>query len=84
MVSVVSGKIEGSLAWHICLYSNRKSQLAIEYAQSWKSRFPDGWVFWIHASSAARFEHSVRDVLSLLQLYGRQIPNADMYELLRS
>jgi hypothetical protein len=84
MVSVVSGKIEGSLAWHICLYSNRKSQLAIEYAHSWKSRFPDGWVFWIHASSAARFEHSVRDVLSLLKLYGRQIPNADMYELLRS
>jgi tetratricopeptide (TPR) repeat protein len=41
-------------------------------------------VFWVHASSASRFDHSVRDVLGLLRVHGRQSPNADLYELLRS
>jgi tetratricopeptide (TPR) repeat protein len=41
-------------------------------------------VFWAHASSASRFDHSVRDILGLLRVHGRQSPNADLYELLWS
>jgi tetratricopeptide (TPR) repeat protein len=41
-------------------------------------------VLWMHASSAARFDHSVRDILGLLKIHGRQSRNADLYELLRS
>jgi len=38
----------------------------------------------MHASSAARFDHSVRDILGLLKVPGRRSPNADLYKLLRS
>ena len=38
----------------------------------------------MHASSAARFDHSVRDILGLLEVPGRRHPNADLYDLLRS
>ena len=41
-------------------------------------------MFWAHASNASRFDHSVRDILGLLRVHGRQSPNADLYELLRS
>ncbi|KAK1051655.1 hypothetical protein LTR74_016751 [Friedmanniomyces endolithicus] len=39
-----------------------KSQLAIEYARQLRQQSPQTWVLWIHASSAARFKQSVRDV----------------------
>lgn len=68
----------------MCSSSSRKSQLAIEVAHTWKVKYPEGWVFWIHASSAARFDHSVRDILGLLKIHGRQLPNATVYDILRS
>jgi tetratricopeptide (TPR) repeat protein len=84
MDSVESGKIECSLTQPTCSYLSRKSQLAIDFAHTWKSNFRDGWVFWIHASSAERFDHSVRDILNLLRIHGRESPHANLHELFRN
>ena len=45
---------------------------------------PPTGVLWIHASNAARFEQSMRDVADLLRLHGRKDPKADVLELLRN
>ncbi|KAI7264948.1 hypothetical protein KC343_g2760 [Hortaea werneckii] len=60
-----------------------KSQLAIEYARRLRQESPQTWVLWLHASNAARFEQSVRDVADQLKLYGRKDPKADLLSLLR-
>jgi tetratricopeptide (TPR) repeat protein len=41
-------------------------------------------VLWIHASSAARFEQSVRDVLDRLKAPGRSHPEANVFQLFRT
>ncbi|KAK3655914.1 hypothetical protein LTR22_010072, partial [Elasticomyces elasticus] len=61
-----------------------KSQLAIEYARQLRQRSPQTWVLWLHASNAARFEQSVRDVADQLKLYGRKDPKANLLQLLRN
>ncbi|PPJ51655.1 hypothetical protein CBER1_08787 [Cercospora berteroae] len=61
-----------------------KSQLAIEHCYRAHKLRPDTWVFWLHASNAVRFEQSARDMADLLQLSGREDPNADVLQLLRN
>ncbi|KAF2190167.1 TPR-like protein [Zopfia rhizophila CBS 207.26] len=39
-----------------------KSQLAVEYSYRIRDRSPATWVFWIHASSTARFEEGYRKI----------------------
>ncbi|KAN0081980.1 P-loop containing nucleoside triphosphate hydrolase protein [Elaphomyces granulatus] len=39
-----------------------KSQLAIEYSYQVRESSPDMWVFWVHASSAARFQEGYREI----------------------
>ncbi|KAF2259711.1 putative kinesin, partial [Lojkania enalia] len=58
-----------------------KSQLAIEYAYQVRDRSPDTWVFWVHASNAARFEQSFRDIAACVRIPGRQNPKADIFKL---
>jgi hypothetical protein len=58
-----------------------KSQVAIEYAYRVRDQSPGTWVFWIHASSAARFEQSIRDVADCAKIYGRQNPKANIFQL---
>ncbi|KFA56252.1 hypothetical protein S40293_00202 [Stachybotrys chartarum IBT 40293] len=58
-----------------------KSQLAIEYAYRLQEQSPETWVFWIHASNAARFEQSIRDVADCAKIYGRQNPKANIFQL---
>ncbi|KAH8680629.1 hypothetical protein BX600DRAFT_490989 [Xylariales sp. PMI_506] len=58
-----------------------KSQLAIEYAYRVRDRSPDTWVFWIHASNAARFESSFRDITNYLQIPGRYDKDANIFQL---
>ena len=41
-------------------------------------------MLWIHASSAARLEQSVRDIADLLKIYGRKDRKADVLKLLRN
>jgi tetratricopeptide (TPR) repeat protein len=48
-----------------------KSQLALQYAHSIRDASPQTFVFWVHASTQARFEEAYRDIADLLELPGR-------------
>ncbi|PSN58828.1 TPR-like protein [Corynespora cassiicola Philippines] len=60
-----------------------KSQLAIEHCYRTAERWPDTWVFWVHASNAARLEQSYRDIADQVKLAGRKEPQANVFELVR-
>jgi hypothetical protein len=38
-------------------------------------------VFWVHASNAARFEQSFRDIANFVKIPGRKNPQADIFQL---
>ena len=42
---------------------------------------PQTWVFWVHASTATRFEESFRTIATSLRLPGLNEPNADILEI---
>jgi hypothetical protein len=58
--------------------SDRKSQVVIEYAYRSRETDPKTWVFWVHASSGARFEESYRKIAERLQLYEWKEQKADI------
>jgi tetratricopeptide (TPR) repeat protein len=58
-----------------------KSQLAIQYAHSIRDASPHIFVFWVHASTRARFEEAYRDIADRLQLLGRSDPKANVLKL---
>ncbi|OCK90789.1 uncharacterized protein K441DRAFT_475859, partial [Cenococcum geophilum 1.58] len=49
-----------------------KSQLAIEYAYRTREQSPQTCVLWVHASKAARFEQSYRDIADRVKIAGRR------------
>ncbi|KAK7177302.1 kinesin light chain, partial [Paraphaeosphaeria sporulosa] len=53
------------------------SQLAIQYAHSIRDASPRTFVFWVHASTRARFEEAYRDIVDRLELPGRSDPKAN-------
>ncbi|KAK8849069.1 TPR-like protein [Apiospora arundinis] len=60
-----------------------KSQIAIEYAYRVREeQSSDTWVFWVHASSAARYEQGFRDIADYLKLPGRSNPQTNIFRLL--
>ncbi|KAJ5397813.1 hypothetical protein N7509_005926 [Penicillium cosmopolitanum] len=61
-----------------------KSQLAIEYCYRLRDQSPNTWVFWVHASNAARFEQSFRDIAEQAKIPGRQDPTANIFQLVES
>ncbi|KAF1935661.1 hypothetical protein EJ02DRAFT_484082, partial [Clathrospora elynae] len=58
-----------------------KSQLAIEHAYRTHEQSPETWVFWVHASNAARFEQSYRDIADRVKIFGRRDPQANIFKL---
>ncbi|KAF1964038.1 putative kinesin, partial [Bimuria novae-zelandiae CBS 107.79] len=58
-----------------------KSQLAIEHAYRTHEQSPETWVFWVHASNAARFEQSYRDIADCVKIAGRRDPQANIFKL---
>ena len=42
--------------------------LAIEYAYRVRDVYPKTWVFWVHASNAARFEESYKNIAERVQM----------------
>ena len=60
---------------------NRKSQLAIEYSYQVRERSPNTWVFWVHASSVARFKESYREIAERVKIAGWDHPEADILRL---
>jgi hypothetical protein len=63
------------------LTRQRKSQLAIQYAYSVRNETPRTYVFWVHASTRARFEEAYRGIADRLELPGRLDPKADVLRL---
>ncbi|KAJ5733743.1 hypothetical protein N7493_002529 [Penicillium malachiteum] len=61
-----------------------KSQLSIEYSYRVRSESPATWVFWVHASNAARFEQSFRDMANRAKIPGRQDPTVNIFQLVES
>lgn len=61
----------------------RKTQFAIEYCYRVRDQSPDVWVFWIHASSAARFEQSYRDLAERTKIPRRADPDANIFQLVK-
>ena len=59
---------------HIVILTDySKSQLAIQYAHSIRNANPQTFVFWVHASTQARFEEAYRDIAERLELPGGAI-----------
>ncbi|PVH70498.1 TPR-like protein [Cadophora sp. DSE1049] len=73
--------ISGSRTALVGLGGVGKLQLAIEYAYRTRDRSPETWVFWVHASNAARFEQSFRDIANYVKISGRKNPQADILQL---
>ncbi|KAF2182136.1 hypothetical protein K469DRAFT_669907 [Zopfia rhizophila CBS 207.26] len=61
-----------------------KSQLAIEYSYQVRESSPDKWVFWVHASSVARFEEGYRKIAERARIAGLDNPEADILRLVNS
>ena len=59
----------------------RKSQLAIEYSYRIREKFRNTWIFWVHASNAARFEQSYRTIAGSIKLPQRDEPTVDILQL---
>ncbi|KAF8867326.1 putative kinesin [Acephala macrosclerotiorum] len=73
--------ISGSRTALVGLGGVGKSQLAIEYAYRTRDRSVETWVFWVHASNAARFEQSFRDIANCVKIPGRQNLQANIFQL---
>ena len=58
-----------------------KSQLVIEYGYRVREECPDTWVFWVFAGSPGRFEQDFRQIADLVQIPGRDDPQADISKL---
>jgi tetratricopeptide (TPR) repeat protein len=65
----------------VVLTDRSKSQLALQYAHSIRDASPQTFVFWVHASTQARFEEAYRDIADRLQLPGRHDPKTDLLRL---
>ncbi|MDI1491249.1 MAG: hypothetical protein OHK93_002457 [Ramalina farinacea] len=61
-----------------------KSQLAIEYGHRFREQHLDAWVFWVFAGSPARFEQDFWKIADLVQIPGRDDPQADILALVHS
>ncbi|CAN9459336.1 unnamed protein product [Alternaria sp. RS040] len=58
-----------------------KSQLALQYAHSIRDAAPQTFVFWVHASTRARFKEAYKDIANRLQLPDRDDPKANVLRL---
>lgn len=60
---------------------NRKTQLAIEYAYRRREADPNLWVFWVHASSSARFEESYRQIAQQVHIENWADPKTNVLKM---
>ncbi|KAH8589491.1 hypothetical protein B0O99DRAFT_692387 [Bisporella sp. PMI_857] len=73
--------VSGSRTALVGLGGVGKSQLAIEYAYRTRDLSSETWVFWVHASNAARFEQGFRDIANYIKITGRRNPQANIFQL---
>ena len=60
---------------------NRKSQIAIEYCYRWHNQYPQGHVFWIHASTPQKINQAYHDIGRKLTIPGWNDPAIDILKL---
>lgn len=72
-----------AIAWltAVILMAISKSQLAIEYSYRLRDEHPKTWIFWVHASNAARFEESFHEIADRLKIPNRQDAGANIFAL---
>ncbi|KAJ6003887.1 hypothetical protein N7540_013169 [Penicillium herquei] len=58
-----------------------KTQTAIEYSYRVRESTPDTWVFWIHASNAARVEQGYQQIATVAEIPGRDDPKKNIFQL---
>ncbi|CAG7930460.1 unnamed protein product [Penicillium olsonii] len=58
-----------------------KTRLAAEYCHQVRQLSSDTWVFWVHASNAARCEQSLRDIAERSKVPGRKDRNVNIFKL---
>ncbi|KAJ6014913.1 hypothetical protein N7540_009504 [Penicillium herquei] len=58
-----------------------KTQIAIEYCYQARQKSANMWVFWVHASNAARCEDSLRDIADRAKIARRQDHNTNIFQL---
>ncbi|OQE34388.1 hypothetical protein PENCOP_c018G06557 [Penicillium coprophilum] len=58
-----------------------KTQAAIEYSYRVRESTPDTWVFWIHASNAARLEQGYQQIATVAEIPGRDDPKINILQL---
>ncbi|KAJ5869517.1 hypothetical protein N7455_004458 [Penicillium solitum] len=58
-----------------------KTRLAVEYCHQVRQKSPHTWVFWVHASNAARCEESLRNIAERTKIPGRRNRNANIFQL---
>ncbi|GLA55854.1 hypothetical protein AnigIFM63604_002939 [Aspergillus niger] len=59
----------------------RVALTAIDYSYQIRASAPDMWVFWIHASNAARLEQGYQQIAAVAEILGRDDPKTDIFEL---
>jgi tetratricopeptide (TPR) repeat protein len=63
------------------LTGQSKSQLAIQHAHNIYDAAQQTFVFWVHASTQARFEEAYQGIADRLELPGRHDPKTDVLQL---
>ncbi|CAG7947031.1 unnamed protein product [Penicillium salamii] len=58
-----------------------KTQIAIEYSYRVRESTPDTWIFWIHASNAARLEQGYQQIAAVAEITGRDDPKTNLFQL---
>ncbi|CZR52799.1 uncharacterized protein PAC_02676 [Phialocephala subalpina] len=58
-----------------------KSQIAVEYATRLREKDSKTWAFWIHASTAADFTYSYRQIAEAAKIPRRDDPKVDILDL---
>ncbi|KAI7973725.1 hypothetical protein EIK77_000227 [Talaromyces pinophilus] len=58
-----------------------KTQTAIEYSYRVRESIPGVWVFWIHASNAARLEEGYQRIAAVAEIPGRDDPKMNVFQL---
>ncbi|KAJ5166376.1 uncharacterized protein N7482_005157 [Penicillium canariense] len=73
--------IPGSRIALIGLGGVGKTRLAIEYCYRVRQQSTNTWVFWVHASNAARCEESLRNLANRAKIPGREDRNTNIFQL---
>ncbi|KAJ5564008.1 hypothetical protein N7513_000250 [Penicillium frequentans] len=73
--------IAGSIVALFGLGGVGKTKLAAEYCHQIRQQSANTWVFWVHASNAARCEKSLRDLADRAKIPGRLDRNANIFQV---